>query len=96
LFHAATGAVKRGIFNLGTGQARTFADLARATFKALGKEPNIEFIDMPVELRERYQYFTEAKMDRLRAAGYDKPFTSLEDGAARYVRRLLDHAASAK
>ena len=95
LFHAASGAVRRGIYNLGTGQARTFADLARATFKALGKEPNIEFIDMPVELRERYQYFTEAKMDRLRAAGYDKPFTSLEEGAARYVKRMLDHAAGA-
>ncbi len=95
LLHAASGAVKRGIYNLGTGQARTFADLARATFEALGKEPNIEFIDMPVELRERYQYFTEAKMQRLRAAGYTKPFTSLEDGAARYVTRLLAHAARA-
>jgi ADP-L-glycero-D-manno-heptose 6-epimerase len=94
LFFAATGAVKRGIYNLGSGKARTFADLARATFKALGKEPNIEFIDMPEALRERYQYFTEAKMERLRAAGYDKPFTSLEDGAARYVERLLAHAGS--
>jgi ADP-L-glycero-D-manno-heptose 6-epimerase len=94
LFFAATGAVKRGIYNLGSGKARTFADLARATFKALGKEPNIEFIDMPEALRERYQYFTEAKMERLRAAGYDKPFTSLEDGAARYVERLLAHAAA--
>ena len=95
LFHAASGAVKRGIYNLGTGQARTFADLALATFNALGKEPNIQFIDMPVELRERYQYFTEAKMDRLRAVGYTTPFTSLEDGAARYVKRLLEHAARA-
>lgn len=92
---AASGRVLRGIYNLGTGQARTFADLARATFKAFGKEPNIEFIDMPEALRERYQYFTEAKMERLRAAGYDKPFTSLEDGAARYVQRLLAHAAQA-
>ena len=89
---AATGAIERGLYNLGTGQARTFADLARATFRAFGQEPNIEFIDMPEALRERYQYFTEAKMDRLRAAGYGKPFTSLEDGAARYVRRLLAHA----
>jgi ADP-L-glycero-D-manno-heptose 6-epimerase len=95
LFHAASGAVKRGIYNLGTGQARTFADLARATFAALGKPPNIEFIDMPEALRERYQYFTEAKMTRLRGAGYTKPFTSLEDGAASYVKRLLAHAAHA-
>lgn len=88
LLFAAAGGLKRGIYNLGSGQARTFVDLARATFRALGKEPNIEFIDMPEALRERYQYFTEAKMDRLRAAGYVKPFTSLEDGAARYVGRL--------
>ncbi len=92
---AASGAVKRGIYNLGTGHARTFADLARATFAAFGKAPNIEFIDMPEALRERYQYFTEAKMDRLRAAGYDRPFTSLEDGAARYVERLLAHSGGA-
>jgi ADP-L-glycero-D-manno-heptose 6-epimerase len=94
---AASGGVKRGVYNLGTGQARTFADLARATFRAFGKEPNIEFIDMPEALRERYQYFTEAKMNRLRAAGYERPFTSLEDGAKRYVERLLAHdGASAK
>jgi ADP-L-glycero-D-manno-heptose 6-epimerase len=88
LLFAAAGGLKRGIYNLGSGKARTFVDLARATFRALGKEPNIEFIDMPEALRERYQYFTEAKMERLRAAGYVKPFTSLEDGAARYVGRL--------
>jgi len=85
---AARGAIKRGIYNLGTGTARSFADLAKATFAALGKPANIEFIDMPVELRERYQYFTEAKMDRLRAAGYAIAFTSLEDGVDRYVKRL--------
>ena len=88
LLFAAAGGLKRGIYNLGSGKARTFVDLARATFRALGKEPNIEFIDMPEALRERYQYFTEAKMERLRTAGYVKPFTSLEDGAARYVGRL--------
>jgi ADP-L-glycero-D-manno-heptose 6-epimerase len=92
---AARGGVKRGIYNLGTGRARTFADLARATFTAFGKEPNIEFIDMPEALRERYQYFTEAKIERLRAAGYAKPFTSLEEGAARYVERLLAHQRGA-
>ena len=95
LLFAATGGVKRGIYNLGSGKARTFLDLARATFRALGKEPNIELIDMPEALRERYQYFTEAKMDRLRAAGYVRPFTSLEDGAARYVARLLADAEDA-
>ncbi len=92
---AASGGIERGIYNLGTGQARTFLDLARATFKAFGKEPNIELIDMPEALRERYQYFTEAKMNRLRAAGYDKPFTTLEEGAARYVERLLAYAGGA-
>jgi ADP-L-glycero-D-manno-heptose 6-epimerase len=96
LAHAATSDLPRGIFNLGTGQARTFFDLARSTFRALEREPAIEFIDMPVALRERYQYFTEAKMERLRAAGYTKPFTSLEDGAARYVKRLLAHAEGSK
>lgn len=89
LAYAASGHIKRGIFNLGTGTARTFADLARATFLALGKEPDLEFIEMPEELRERYQYFTEAKMDRLRGTDYTRPFTSLEDGAKRYVDRLI-------
>lgn len=91
---AAEGGLRRGIFNLGTGGARTFYDLAVATFRALGLEPNVEFIDMPVELRERYQYFTEAEMARLRAAGYDKPFTSLEDGVKDYVARLLAYEES--
>jgi ADP-L-glycero-D-manno-heptose 6-epimerase len=78
-----------GLFNLGSGKARSFADLATATFRALGKEPNIEYIDMPPTLRAKYQYFTEAKMDRLRAAGYKRPFTTLEDGVGRYVRDYL-------
>jgi len=84
----ALGGVKRGVFNLGTGQARTFADLARATFAAMGRAPDIEYIDMPEELRARYQYFTQARMQRLRATGYAAPFTSLEDGVGRYVARL--------
>lgn len=82
----------RGIFNLGTGRARTFLDLAHASFAALGAEPEIEFIDTPPAIRERYQYFTEARMERLRAAGYTKPFTPLEDGVARTVARLLEAA----
>ena len=78
-----------GLFNLGTGQARSFADLARAVFAALGREPAIRFIDTPEAIREKYQYFTEARMERLRAAGYDAPFTSLEDGVADYIGSYL-------
>ena len=79
-----------GLFNMGTGKARSFADLARAVFAALGKEANIHYVDTPEEIREKYQYFTEAKMDRLRGAGYDKPFTAIEEGVGRYVRDYLD------
>jgi ADP-L-glycero-D-manno-heptose 6-epimerase len=80
--------LKRGIFNLGTGQARTFLDLTRAVFKALHREEKIEFIDTPIEIRDKYQYFTEANMQKLKAAGYVKPFTSLEDGVKQYLSRL--------
>jgi ADP-L-glycero-D-manno-heptose 6-epimerase len=89
LHFALDRAVPRGVFNLGTGTSRTFLDLAHATFAALGVPPRIRFIDMPEGLRERYQYSTEARMDRLRAAGYAPPFSSLEDGVRRYVDRLL-------
>jgi ADP-L-glycero-D-manno-heptose 6-epimerase len=82
----------RGIFNLGSGTSRTFLDLAHATFAALGVSPNIRFIEMPESLRPRYQYATEARMTRLKAAGYAAPFTSLEDGARRYIERLLTAA----
>ena len=78
-----------GLFNLGTGKARSFADLAAAAFRALDREPDIEFVDTPAELRDRYQYFTEAGMGRLRAAGYEASFTSLEDGVATYLRDYL-------
>ena len=78
-----------GLYNLGTGQARTFLDLATATFSAMGKEPNISFIDTPVDIREKYQYFTEANMDKLRAIGYDAEFTSLEEGVKDYVQGYL-------
>lgn len=74
-----------GLYNVGTGQARTFLDLATLTFKAMGLSPNITFIDTPEDIRETYQYFTEANMEKLRAAGYDKPFYSLEAGIADYV-----------
>jgi ADP-L-glycero-D-manno-heptose 6-epimerase len=78
-----------GLYNVGTGKARTFLDLTRATFRAMGIEPNIEFMDTPEDIRDTYQYFTEANMDKLRAAGYDKPFWSLEDGVEDYVRKYL-------
>ena len=81
--------INSGIYNLGSGKARTFLDLAKATFKALGKEPNIEFIDTPIDIRDKYQYFTEANMSKLIAQGYTKPFTSLEDGVNDYVTNYL-------
>ena len=79
-----------GLYNCGTGQARSFADLARAVYLALGKDPQIDFIDTPEDIRDKYQYFTEAPMARLRAQGYDKPMTRLEDGITTYVTRYLD------
>lgn len=82
-----------GLFNLGTGQARSFLDLAQAAMRAMSnRKLEIEFFDMPVALRDRYQNFTEAKMERLRAAGYAKPFTSIEEGAAAYIRNYLEAA----
>lgn len=72
-----------GLYNLGTGEARTFLDLARATFAAMDKEPNISFIDTPEDIRDTYQYFTEADMSKLRSIGYDQPFRSLEDEIGR-------------
>jgi ADP-L-glycero-D-manno-heptose 6-epimerase len=78
-----------GIFNVGTGKARSFVDLAKSVFTALGKPENIEFIDMPETLREKYQYFTEAPMDKLRAAGYPHSFSSLEEGVKHYVQFLI-------
>jgi ADP-L-glycero-D-manno-heptose 6-epimerase len=82
-------ASKNGLYNLGTGKARSFYDLAANTFIAQGLEPNIEFIDMPEDIRDTYQYFTEANMAKLRAAGYDKPFSSLEEGVKDYVANYL-------
>jgi ADP-L-glycero-D-manno-heptose 6-epimerase len=78
-----------GIYNLGTGKARSFNDLGKATFMALGLEPKINYIDTPVDIRDKYQYFTEATMDKLRRIGYDKDFTSLEDGVKDYVQNYL-------
>lgn len=78
-----------GLFNLGTGQARSFEDLARAMASALGREASIEFVDMPEAIRPNYQYYTQAEMGKLRAAGYAAPFTSLEEGVHDYVSRFL-------
>lgn len=78
-----------GVFNAGSGQARSFADLARATFAAAGKEPSIAYSDMPEAIRDRYQYFTEASMDRIRALGYGGQSTPLEEGVRRYVQDFL-------
>ena len=80
---------KNGLYNLGTGQARSFYDLAANTFTAQGLQPNIEFIDMPLDIRDKYQYFTEANMNKLRAAGYTEPFSSLEEGVGDYVSNYL-------
>ena len=89
LYFAQKTAIKSGVYNLGSGKARPFLDLAKATFKALGKEPQIEFIDTPIDIRDKYQYFTEANMSKLIEQGYTKPFTSLEDGVHDYVTNYL-------
>jgi ADP-L-glycero-D-manno-heptose 6-epimerase len=78
-----------GLFNVGTGQARSFRELVLAMFRALGAEPNIAYIAMPPDLRERYQYFTESTVEKLRGAGYNGAFTPLEAAVARYVTQFL-------
>ncbi|UTW52572.1 ADP-glyceromanno-heptose 6-epimerase [bacterium SCSIO 12827] len=78
-----------GLFNCGAGKARSFADLAAAVYRALGKEPMINFVPTPEDIRDKYQYFTEARMDRIRAAGYAHPQTPLEEGVRRYVQDFL-------
>ncbi len=78
-----------GIYNLGSGKARTFLDLTKAVFKGLNKKEQIEFIDTPADIRDKYQYFTEANMKKLQSIGYDKPFHSLEAGTLDYVQNYL-------
>jgi ADP-L-glycero-D-manno-heptose 6-epimerase len=78
-----------GIYNLGTGKARTFLDLVNAVFSALSIPPSIGFIDTPIDIREKYQYFTEAEMAKLRTIGYEKPFYTLEAGIEEYVQGYL-------
>lgn len=79
-----------GIYNLGSGKARTFLDLVKNTFKAMGKEEQISFIDTPADIRDKYQYYTEADMTKLVESGFDKGFHSLEDGVADYVTNYLE------
>lgn len=80
---------ENGLYNLGTGTARTFVDLTKATFKAMGKEADISFIPTPEDIRDKYQYFTEAKMDKLKRNGYSKEFYTLEEGVTDYVQNYL-------
>ena len=80
---------KNGIYNIGAGKARTWNDLAKAIFNALNKPLNIEYFDPPKQLEEKYQYFTEANLDKLKKAGYNKPLTSLEEGVSDYIKNYL-------
>ena len=84
-----TNTAESGIYNLGTGKARTFLDLTRATFQSMGREENIEFIDTPIDIRDKYQYYTQAKMDKLEKTGYILPFSTLEQGIDDYVKYYL-------
>jgi ADP-L-glycero-D-manno-heptose 6-epimerase len=79
-----------GLYNVGTGQAESFNALATAIFNSLGLEPDIEYIDMPMNIRDKYQYFTEADMSKLRRSGFDKTFFNLEEGVSTYVRQYLN------
>ncbi|WP_374514571.1 ADP-glyceromanno-heptose 6-epimerase [Brevundimonas sp.] len=81
-----------GVFNAGSGQARSFLDLANATFAAAGKSPKVEYVDTPLSIRDKYQYFTQARMERIRAAGYGGQSTPLEEGVRRYVQDFLMQA----
>jgi ADP-L-glycero-D-manno-heptose 6-epimerase len=87
--HLAGNPAANGIFNIGSGEARTWNDLARAVFSALGREPRIEYVEMPESIRDKYQYFTQADVRKVRAAGYDQPITSLEDAVRDYVVNYL-------
>ena len=82
-----------GIYNLGSGRARTFKDLVTSTFNAMGKTPDISYIDTPEDIRDKYQYFTQANMSKLRSIGFTRPFTSLEDGIDDYVKNYLSTGA---
>jgi ADP-L-glycero-D-manno-heptose 6-epimerase len=89
LHFAEKGSAAGGLFNLGSGEANTWLTLAGAIFGALGREPKIEFIEMPDALRTKYQYYTKADISKLRASGYDRPVTPLTAAVADYVRNYL-------
>ena len=89
LFFIMQNDIDSGLYNLGTGKARTFNDLVRSVFYAMEKKEQIEYIDTPEDIRHKYQYFTEADMQKLRSAGYTQPFHSLEEGIYDYVRNYL-------
>jgi len=89
LFFIQNHSADSGIYNFGTGKARTFLDLAKNTFAAMGLPENISYVDTPIDIRDTYQYFTEANMAKLRSAGYTKPFYSLEEGVEEYVKDYL-------
>jgi ADP-L-glycero-D-manno-heptose 6-epimerase len=87
--HLAANPAANGIYNIGSGIARTWNELACAVFAALGREPRVEYIDMPESIRDKYQYFTRANIGKLLATGYDLPFTSLEDAVRDYIANYL-------
>lgn len=91
--HLAETPAANGLFNLGSGEAHTWVELANAIFAALGKEPQIDFVDMPETLREKYQYYTCANIDKLRGSGYTAPVTTLEESVRDYVQNYLAHDA---
>lgn len=93
LMHFMENRKNADLYNLGTGVARTFQDLAKSVFTALSVEPVIDFIDIPQDIRETYQYFTCASMEKIKDAGYTKPFTSLEDAVQDYVANYLEKGA---
>jgi len=78
-----------GLYNLGSGRARTFLDLANSTFRAMDREPDVQFVDTPADIRDKYQYFTQADMSKLQSIGYQRPFHSLEEGVLDYVSNYL-------
>jgi ADP-L-glycero-D-manno-heptose 6-epimerase len=90
LFFMEQSTAKSGIYNAGCGIARSFLDLTTNVFIAMDLVPNITFIDTPIDIRDKYQYFTQANMAKLRSIGYSKPFTSLEDGVQSYVKRMKE------
>lgn len=90
-----TAAAPNGLYNVGTGEARSFLDLAKATFAAVGKPADVRYVPMPEDMRERYQYFTQAAVEKLRGAGFTRPFHSIEEGVKAYVEWLKGQPAAA-